>query len=116
MNALDLANALEEHGFTLSVADARLIVKPASLLTDEDRHTIARQRAALVALYSADYTHHPDGWQLCPAIPSRAVLIHQGRLLDSVCFASEGETLDFMRRIQAGEPAETAWKSATAPP
>lgn len=96
MNAFTLANALEERGFDLSVADGRLIVKPASLLTEQDRQAIAQHKTALVRLLSADYSDSPDGWRVCPALPSRAIHITGGRLTESICFADPAHAAAFV--------------------
>ncbi len=115
MTAFGLIEELEGRGFALALDDAgRLLVNPVHRLTPEDRDALKRHMPSLKRLLSSDYSNNPDGWQLCPTIPSRAMLIHRGRLIDSVCFACEGEALDFLRRIRAGEPADTAWKAASA--
>lgn len=117
MTAFELIEELEGRGFALALDDAgRLLVNPVHRLTPEDRDALKHHLPSIKRLLSSDYSDMADGWQLCPALPSRAMLIHQGRLLDSVCFTCEGEARDFMRRIRDGEPAETAWKAATAEP
>lgn len=111
MTAFDLIEHLEGRGFALALdAAGRVLVKPANRLTPEDRAAIKQHMPAIKRLLSSDYSDHLDGWQPCPAITSRAVLIHRGRLLDSVCFESAPAAADFLRRVLAGEPAADAFK------
>lgn len=113
MTAFDLIEHLEGRGFALALDDAgRVLVKPANRLTPEDRAAIKQHMPAIKRLLSSDYSDHLDGWQPCPAIPSRAVLIHRGRLLDSVGFESAPAAADFLRRVLAGEAAADAFKQS----
>jgi len=115
MTAFDLIEHLEGRGFALALDDSgRLLVNPVHRLTPEDLAAIKQRMPAIKRLLSADYSDLPDGWQPCPAIPSRAVLVHRGRLLDSACFESTPAAADFLRRVHGGEPAQTAWKAASA--
>ncbi|TQV61943.1 MAG: hypothetical protein FNT29_10345 [Halothiobacillaceae bacterium] len=97
MNAFALATDLTERGFDLTrTPDGRLIVRPASLLTEGDRQAVAQHRDALLRLVSSDYSDMTDGWQLCPALPSRAVHIIGGRLTESICFAYPAHAAAFV--------------------
>ncbi len=115
MNALDLLHDLAERGMTCHMDDeGRFIVKPSRLITDPDRANIRAHLPTLKRLVSADYTQHPEGWQLDPDIPSRAVHVRQGRLLDSCLFRTAEGALELIRRVGHGEPLTLAFAAACA--
>jgi hypothetical protein len=115
MNALSLLLALEERGMTCHMDDqGRLIVKPSRLLNDDDRANIRHHLPALKRLVSCDYTHHPEGWSAEPDMPNRAVLVRNGRLIDSCLFRTITGALELIRRVTNGEPLTLAFHAACA--
>jgi hypothetical protein len=54
MDAADALESLRQDGFTLSAADGRLIVVPASRLTDEARTLIRQHRDAFLVILASE--------------------------------------------------------------
>jgi len=115
MNALSLLLALEERGMTCHMDDqGRLIVKPSRLLNDDDRANIRAHLPTLKRLVSCDYSQHPEGWSVEPDMPTRAVHIRQGHLLDSCIFRTHEGAIELIRRVTNGEPLTLAFYAACA--
>jgi len=115
MNAFTLLQNLHDRGFDVRLdTDGRLLVTPGHKLTDDDRANIRHHLPTLKRLVSCDYTHHPEGWSADPDMPNRAVLVRQGRLLDSCIFRTPEGVRDFIRRVTNGEPLTLAFHAACA--
>ncbi|MEW6765375.1 MAG: hypothetical protein AB1344_06275 [Pseudomonadota bacterium] len=115
MTAAEFLFAMIERGFDFRLdAKNRLLVNPSRRLTDADRAAIRAHLPALKRLCSNDYSGHPDGWNSDPDLPSRAVLVRGGRLMDSACFESADAAADFLRRVQTGESATFAFRAAVS--
>jgi len=94
--------------------DGRLLVTPGNKLNDTDRANIRHHLPQLKKLVSADYGEYPEGWSQCQALPTRAVHVRQGRLLDSCIFRTNEGALELIRRLAVGEPLSLAFSAACA--
>jgi hypothetical protein len=59
-------------------------------------------------------THHPEGWCIDQDMPSRAVHMHNGRLIDSCLLRTAGGAENFLHRVAVGEPPTFAFSAACA--
>lgn len=115
MTAFTLLQNLHDRDFDVRLGeDGRLLVAPGNRLTDPDRANIRANLPALKRLVSADYTSHPEDWSVDPDIPSRAVHVRSGHLVDSCLFRTAGGGENFLHRVQSGEPLTLAFHAACA--
>jgi len=115
MDAFTLLQNLFERDLDVRLdTDGRLLVTPGNKLNDTDRANIRHHLPQLKKLVSADYGEYPEGWSQCQALPTRAVHVRQGRLLDSCLFRTSGGAENFLHRVQSGEPPSLAFSAACA--
>jgi len=115
MDAFTLLQKLFERDLDVRLGeDGRLLVTPGHKLTDDDRDAIRANLPALKRLVSCDYSQHPEGWSVEPDMPTRAVHIRQGHLLDSCIFRTHEGAIELIRRVTNGEPLNIAFSAACA--
>ena len=119
MNAFNLIMSLNERSIDVRLAsDGRLIIQPATLLTDADRASIREHAPTMKRLVNTDYSDYSDGWHVDPddpGIPSRAFMVRNGRIIDSCIFHTGEGALELIRRTDdaVGIFAEIGEKSGS---
>jgi len=81
-------------------------------LNDTDRANIRANLPTLKRLVSCDYSQHPEGWSAEPDMPNRAVLVRNGRLIDSCLFHTTTGAKELVRRLAVGEPLTLAFHAS----